>query len=167
MTLQYSDYDNIRDATHGLYAALDADDKAKINELWKGRAVWHKEIDDAVGANVVPEHTILRHDQRIKVTGGWFLPRTIGTIANNVDYKYFHIYWRDSVTAAQTIITSHPIIVANGNITQWIPYRINNTAPSANWIVPAGSTVTIETTRTPGGTMLIGSGLIVVEYELF
>ncbi len=165
MTLQYSDYDNIRDATHGLYAALDSDDKAKINELWRGQLFYQKEVEDVALLAVIPEHNMLRHDQNIQITGAWFICHETGTTAHDTNYAFFRIAWRDAVTTVQTIITNHPTTVANGNIEVWKPYRISLTAPSTNWIVPAGSSVTFQTAKAGAG-IIIGKGLVIIEYKL-
>lgn len=165
MVAQYSDYDNIRDATYGLWATLDDSDRAKLNELYKGRLYYQKEVNDVAALTVIPEHNMLRHDQNIRVTGGWFICSETPTTANDINYAYFQFSWRDAVTAAKTIITQHPTIIANGNIETWKPYRINNTAPSSNWIVPAGSTVTFETVKLGTG-ILLGKGLVIIEYNL-
>lgn len=165
MGLQYSDYDNIRDATHGLYATLDANDSFKVDELWRGQLFYQKEVNDIALLAVIPEHNMLRHDQNIQVTGGWFICSETPTTANDINYAYFQISWRDKTTAAKTIITQHATTVANGNIELWKPYPITLTAPSANWIVPAGSTVTFETVKLGLG-ILLGKGLVIIEYKL-
>jgi hypothetical protein len=165
MGSQYPDYDNIRDATHGLYSALDADDKYKLNQLWTGIVPYWKETEDVALLSEIQEHTMLRHDKTIRVTGGCFVCYETGTTANNGDYATFQLAWRHGTTGVQTIITNHATVVANGNIVQWRPYVFSLTAPSSSWVVPAGSTVTFSLTK-QGLGVIVGKGLIQITYEL-
>lgn len=158
MGLQYSDYENIREARYGLYAALDASDKQMLDYMLHRSFHIHQ-----TNANVGPldtdgEQMVLVPETTIRVLSASFICST-NIPADDFDTVNLNLVWYPPGGGPFVVVTSYYVNNANGPVTANVAYPVALTAPSANWVIPAGSVVV-------GGIVKIGAGVIIGRADL-